>query len=409
MSVQKRSPENLMEDSYHHHHHHQQQQERHDCYQKQQTLQQNEEQIQDRVGDDDSDPTPSSSSGDDKDDFVLVKLSEIRKEVQCPICLGMVHILFCTWSLGAWQSMEFALETYLYFQSIDYSYIEAVSLQPGIIRKTRTVMECLHRFCRECIDKSIRLGNNECPACRTHCASRRSLRDDPNYDILIATLYPDIDEYEEKELAFGDEEKIRNKHIQDYIAQTVRRQSSALGSTHKNRTTAKFVTSSTRTTDQPNKRRGRRRNNESTQSSEDDDHVNGTGSSNGNGYVNCNRVDGRSSSSDDSSIDLKPRKRRRWVRGCSSQPSSASANANTEFNENNGSEDVTKESADPFKTPGFVRLPEVLVWGKGGTRSHSRQRNLTAGNSMNSRIPRSNPLFDLVDNIHKLEEDNSEA
>ena len=116
-------------------------------------------------------------------------------------------------------------------------------------------MECLHRFCRDCIDKSMRLGygakhhisfcflkemttyfwnhvtvsilkrgiyslimppghnwvlfiyniimlwlcrNNECPACRTHCASRRSLRDDPNYDALIAALYPDIDKYEEE-------------------------------------------------------------------------------------------------------------------------------------------------------------------------------------------------------------------
>jgi E3 ubiquitin-protein ligase RNF1/2 len=97
----------------------------------------------------------------------------------------------------------------------------------GIIRKTRTVMECLHRFCRECIDKSMRLGfvlklppstlsfyifcfhfwlvwtgfncsNNECPACRTHCASRRSLRDDPNFDTLIAAIYPDIDKYEEE-------------------------------------------------------------------------------------------------------------------------------------------------------------------------------------------------------------------
>ncbi|EFJ38128.1 hypothetical protein SELMODRAFT_8697, partial [Selaginella moellendorffii] len=77
---------------------------------------------------------------------ITVYLSEIRKEMQCPICLG-------------------------------------------IIRKTRTVMECLHRFCRECIDKSMRLGNNECPACRTHCASRRSLRDDPNFDSLIAALY----------------------------------------------------------------------------------------------------------------------------------------------------------------------------------------------------------------------------
>lgn len=42
------------------------------------------------------------------------------------------------------------------------------------------------------------IRNNECPACRTHCASRRSLRDDPNYDALIAILYPDIDKYEEE-------------------------------------------------------------------------------------------------------------------------------------------------------------------------------------------------------------------
>ncbi|KAH6794999.1 RING 1A [Perilla frutescens var. hirtella] len=54
-------------------------------------------------------------------------------------------------------------------------------------------------------------SNNECPACRTHCASRRSLRDDPNYDALIAALYPDIDKYEEEELAFHEEERDRNK------------------------------------------------------------------------------------------------------------------------------------------------------------------------------------------------------
>ncbi|KAK4485246.1 hypothetical protein RD792_007876 [Penstemon davidsonii] len=68
----------------------------------------------------------------------------------------------------------------------------------GIIMKTRTVMECLHRFCMECIDKSMRLGNNECHACRTHCASCRSLRYDPNYDSLIVALYPDVDKYEEE-------------------------------------------------------------------------------------------------------------------------------------------------------------------------------------------------------------------
>ncbi|KAG6423652.1 hypothetical protein SASPL_114054 [Salvia splendens] len=102
--------------------------------------------------------------------LIVVKLAEDRKEVQCPLCLG-------------------------------------------IIRKTRTVMECLHCFCRECIDKSMRLGNNECPACRTHCAGRRSLRDDPNSDALIAALYPDIEKYEEEELAFHEEERVRNKQL----------------------------------------------------------------------------------------------------------------------------------------------------------------------------------------------------
>ncbi|KAK4485247.1 hypothetical protein RD792_007877 [Penstemon davidsonii] len=51
---------------------------------------------------------------------------------------------------------------------------------------------------KECVDKSMRMGNNECHVFRTHCASCRSLRDDPNYDSLIAILYPDIDKYEEE-------------------------------------------------------------------------------------------------------------------------------------------------------------------------------------------------------------------
>ncbi|KAK4485250.1 hypothetical protein RD792_007880 [Penstemon davidsonii] len=118
--------------------------------------------------------------------FIEVNLAEILKEVQCPICLG-------------------------------------------IIRKTRTVMECLHRFCRDCIDKSMRMGNNECPVCRTHCASRRSLRDDPNYDSLIAALYPDIDKYEEEEFSFHEEEKARNKQIQASIADSFRQQAEAVG------------------------------------------------------------------------------------------------------------------------------------------------------------------------------------
>ncbi|MCD7466855.1 hypothetical protein HAX54_003898 [Datura stramonium] len=73
----------------------------------------------------------SDGSGTDPDAFdelITVSRSEIRTNVQCPICLG-------------------------------------------IIKRTRVVMGCQHRFCRECIDKSMRLGNNECPACRIHCAN----------------------------------------------------------------------------------------------------------------------------------------------------------------------------------------------------------------------------------------------
>ncbi|XP_012848596.1 PREDICTED: putative E3 ubiquitin-protein ligase RING1a isoform X1 [Erythranthe guttata] len=35
-----------------------------------------------------SDESPYSSDGE-KEEFIVVKLAEIRKEVQCPICLGM--------------------------------------------------------------------------------------------------------------------------------------------------------------------------------------------------------------------------------------------------------------------------------------------------------------------------------
>lgn len=132
-----------------------------------------------------ADGAPLSPSNGENKEYIRVCRSDIRKEMQCPICLG-------------------------------------------IIRKTRTVMECLHRFCRECIDKSMRLGNNECPACRTHCASRRSLRDDPNFDALVAAIYPDLDKYEEEELAFFEDEARVNRQIQANIADTFKRQSEAV-------------------------------------------------------------------------------------------------------------------------------------------------------------------------------------
>ncbi|KAF7851208.1 hypothetical protein BT93_L4351 [Corymbia citriodora subsp. variegata] len=83
-------------------------------------------------------------------------LAEIRGKVQCPICLG-------------------------------------------IIRKTSAVMECLHRFCQECIAEYMLLRSNTCPACHAHCG-RNSLRADPGYDALIGAFYPNVGN--SKELAF---------------------------------------------------------------------------------------------------------------------------------------------------------------------------------------------------------------
>ncbi len=81
-------------------------------------------------------------------------------------------------------------------------YIES-DLRCGVClavpRSTMTVMDCLHRFCAECIGKALRFGSKkECPSCRGHCPSRRSLRTDREFDALIAVFHPDLDNVEEQ-------------------------------------------------------------------------------------------------------------------------------------------------------------------------------------------------------------------
>lgn len=65
-----------------------------------------------------------------------------------------------------------------------------------ILKITMTTKECLHRFCSECIITALRSGNKECPTCRKKLVSKRSLRRDPNFDALIAKIYPSREEYE---------------------------------------------------------------------------------------------------------------------------------------------------------------------------------------------------------------------
>ncbi|XP_011027790.1 PREDICTED: putative E3 ubiquitin-protein ligase RING1a isoform X1 [Populus euphratica] len=288
--------------------------------------------------DEQSDRSQSSSSinEDVKEEYVVVKLSEIRKEVQCPICLG-------------------------------------------IIRKTRTVMECLHRFCRECIDKSMRLGNNECPACRTHCASRRSLRDDPNYDALISALYPDIDKYEEEELAFQEDEKARNKQIQATIAQTFHRQAEALS---RKKTTPK-VTAAAFARRTPSRfrdahSRGRRNYRMAGfQGSDDNEDANGDGGKD-------------SSSADEHSAEVKPKRCKKWVGA-----RSAAVNADGGGDENDS--EVNKESVGG--SSGLVGSSERLAWGKNGMRSHTRYGSANSSNVKNARSSRISKLADYLRNL----------
>ncbi|KAG2276759.1 hypothetical protein Bca52824_059314 [Brassica carinata] len=282
------------------------------------------------------DSKDKSPSGD-KSEFVEIDLGEIRKDVQCPICLG-------------------------------------------IIKKTRTVMECLHRFCRECIDKSMRLGNKECPACRKRCASRRSLRDDPTFDALIAALFSNIDTYEEEEFAFHEDDKARNKQIQASIAEVSQRQSEALV---KRKSFGKEASVSTR----PQRRRRRNcRNMEQNtveEANEDD---------------NNDDNNGKDSSSEERGAEVRLRQRRKRSTSRSTlNPSSSGANNNNGNCAENDADVNLRDNNSKGISPGLVWNPEILAWGRGGTRSHTRHgNNATGGSSKSVRNARVNRLVECL-------------
>ncbi|KAJ0982925.1 hypothetical protein J5N97_011180 [Dioscorea zingiberensis] len=297
----------------------------------------------------------ASSRGEaGNEEYIIVKVSEVRKEVQCPICLG-------------------------------------------IIRKTRTVMECLHRFCRECIDKSMRLGNNECPACRTHCASRRSLRDDPNYDNLIAALYPNIDKYEEEETAFHEEEMNRNKRIQASIAETFRRQSEALG---KKRSSTKATPAVfTRRSNHRNahgqnsylRGRGRSSRNISFAGSDDDEED-----------VNGNDGGKDSSSAEDHSPDPRSKRCKRWT---ASRSSPARTSVNTDVGSEDNDDPEGSRIINLHTSPLRAGSREILVWGKNGARSQNRHGNASGSNG---RFVKGGRMAKMVEYLRNLDEKDNE-
>jgi E3 ubiquitin-protein ligase RNF1/2 len=64
-----------------------------------------------------------------------------------------------------------------------------------------TVKRCLHRFCKACIAKSLRMGQKECPKCRQKMKSLRFAVADEIQRGLVKSVFPDIDREEADELA----------------------------------------------------------------------------------------------------------------------------------------------------------------------------------------------------------------
>lgn len=61
-----------------------------------------------------------------------------------------------------------------------------------ILKQTRAAPDCLHRFCKKCIDKALK---KECPICRKKLPSQiKSFREDPHFDQLIAKIYKSEDD-----------------------------------------------------------------------------------------------------------------------------------------------------------------------------------------------------------------------
>ncbi|POM66530.1 MRNA polyadenylation-related protein [Phytophthora palmivora] len=92
----------------------------------------------------------------------------------------------------------------------------------SILKETMVVMECLHRFCGECISTAIRQSNRECPSCRIHIPSKRSLRPDTNFDALISKIHPNLAEFEAHEEQII-EQFNRSRHFHNAYTESTRK------------------------------------------------------------------------------------------------------------------------------------------------------------------------------------------
>eukprot|EP00554_Chaetoceros_debilis_P015202 CAMPEP_0194126882 /NCGR_PEP_ID=MMETSP0150-20130528/60225_1 /TAXON_ID=122233 /ORGANISM="Chaetoceros debilis, Strain MM31A-1" /LENGTH=951 /DNA_ID=CAMNT_0038820767 /DNA_START=160 /DNA_END=3012 /DNA_ORIENTATION=- len=57
------------------------------------------------------------------------------------------------------------------------------------LEDSHVVPDCGHRFCKKCINESIRKGNNQCPECRQIIRTKRHLREDRQSNEMISTFH----------------------------------------------------------------------------------------------------------------------------------------------------------------------------------------------------------------------------
>lgn len=87
----------------------------------------------------------------------------------------------------------------------------------GYLKNTTLVMACLHRFCGECIHKCIRFGMKDCPSCRKSIPSRRSLKRDENFDMIVQKMVGSATEQELDDDVKGKQDANKMVHLQRAI------------------------------------------------------------------------------------------------------------------------------------------------------------------------------------------------
>lgn len=169
--------------------------------------------------------------------------------------------------------------------------------------------------------------------------------------------------------------------IQASIAKVFQRQSEALTKRRKDNTPSSFVTRSQR--NQRNLQSRRQTQVADIQGSEENEEENGN-----------NEKD--SSSGDERGTELRQRKRKRWTRVRSSQPSSSMASPDGGSVESDM--DITRENRGISRQ---VSKPRKLTWGRGGFRSNTRHGSGGGSNSKNSRTGRMSRLVDYLKSLNE--------